>query len=53
MADENVVLVQLATRIPKDLHRKVKLVAVKQDVTVADIVAAALGMWLEKHAKKG
>lgn len=51
MADP-VILIQLATRIPKDLHRRLKLVAVRQEKSVMVIVVEALGMWLEKQGKK-
>lgn len=34
--------VQLATRIPKELHRRVRLHCVKQDISVMAFVVAAL-----------
>ena len=34
--------VQLATRIPKELHRKLKLHCVQTDVSVMEFVVAAL-----------
>jgi hypothetical protein len=42
--------VQLATRIPKGLHRQLKLHCVQIDTSVMDFVVAALG---EKLAKAG
>ena len=45
-ADE--VWVQLATRIPKELHRRLKLHCVQTDTSVMDFVVAALEKKLEK-----
>jgi len=43
MAERNdEVLVQLATRIPKTLHRQLKLFCVEQDTSVMDFVVTAL-----------
>ncbi len=42
MASEGEVWVQLATRIPKQLHRELKLYGVKSDVSVMDFVVSAL-----------
>ena len=42
MATEGEVWVQLATRIPKQLHRELKLHCVKSDVSVMDFVVNAL-----------
>lgn len=42
MATESEVWVQLATRIPKSLHRELKLHCVKSDVSVMDFVVRAL-----------
>ena len=42
MANEGEVWVQLATRIPKQLHRELKLYCVKSDVSVMDFVVSAL-----------
>ena len=39
-ADEPVT--QLATRIPKDLHRRLKLHSVTKDIAVMDFVVAAI-----------
>ena len=41
MASEGEVWVQLATRIPKQLHRELKLYCVKSDVSVMDFVVGA------------
>jgi predicted HicB family RNase H-like nuclease len=40
---EKVVWVQLATRIPKVLHRKLKLHCVTAEVSVMDFVTKAIG----------
>jgi predicted HicB family RNase H-like nuclease len=42
MAKEDDVLIQLATRIPKGLHRDIKLFCVHSGISVMDFVAAAL-----------
>jgi hypothetical protein len=42
MATEGDIWVQLATRIPKQLHRELKLHCVKADVSVMDFVVSAL-----------
>ena len=39
---------QLATRIPKDLHRKLKLHCVESDTSVMDFVVAAVREKLTK-----
>jgi predicted HicB family RNase H-like nuclease len=44
------VWVQLATRIPKQLHRELKLHCVKSDVSVMDFVVKALGEKLQREA---
>ena len=48
MAKENDVLIQLATRIPKGLHREIKLFCVQQGLSVKEFVAAALEEKLRK-----
>ncbi len=51
MADrEDAVWVQLATRIPKALHRQLKLHCVQSDTSVMDFVVAAIE---ERLAKSG
>ena len=51
MADRgDEVWVQLATRIPKALHRQLKLHCVQTDTSVMDFVVTALG---EKLGKSG
>jgi predicted HicB family RNase H-like nuclease len=49
MADEEDVHTQLATRIPKELHRRLKLFCVESDVSVMDFVTEAIR---EKMARK-
>jgi hypothetical protein len=46
------VLIQLATRIPKTLHREIKLHCVSSSISVMDFVAAALEDKLRKGATK-
>ena len=41
-ASEGEIWVQLATRIPKHLHRELKLYCVKSDVSIMDFVVNAL-----------
>ena len=50
MADRDEVWVQLATRIPKDLHRQLKLHCVQSDTSVMDFVVHALE---ERLGKRG
>lgn len=45
MAD--IVYTQLATRIPKDLHKAVKLHATKAEMSVMEIVTQALAQYLQ------
>ena len=42
MAKEDDVLIQLSTRIPKGLHRDIKLFCVHNGISVMEFVAAAL-----------
>jgi predicted HicB family RNase H-like nuclease len=42
MAKDDDVLIQLATRIPKNLHREIKLFCVENSISVMEFVAAAL-----------
>jgi hypothetical protein len=51
MANEGEVWVQLATRIPKQLHRELKLHCVKADVSVMDFVVSALQDKLQREAR--
>ncbi len=53
MANESEVWVQLATRIPKNLHRELKLHCVKTDVSVMDFVVKALEEKLGREAGSG
>jgi cell division protein FtsI/penicillin-binding protein 2 len=45
---DNVVMAQLATRIPKDLLQKVKRFCVDKDITVMAFVTAQLEAGLKK-----
>lgn len=51
MAKEDDVLIQLATRIPKGLHREIKLYCVQSGISVMEFVAAALEEKLRKTGK--
>ena len=53
MAKEDDVLIQLATRIPKGLHRDIKLFCVHNGISVMEFVAVALEEKLRKGAAKG
>src|SRR5215813_10301913 len=53
MASEGEVWVQLATRIPKQLHRELKLYCVKSDVSVMDFVVSALEDKLQRETRSG
>jgi predicted HicB family RNase H-like nuclease len=48
MAKDDEVLIQLATRIPKGLHREIKLHCVQTGISVMEFVAAALEEKLKK-----
>ena len=50
MATAHEAWTQLATRIPKELHRRLKLHCVTNDISVMDFVVAALK---EKLARQG
>ncbi len=53
MADkDDDVLIQLATRIPKTLHREIKLHCVSLGISVMEFVAAALEDRLRKGGGK-
>ena len=52
MAKEDDVLIQLATRIPKGLHREIKLYCVRNGISVMEFVAAALEEKLRKSAAR-
>jgi CheY-like chemotaxis protein len=51
MAKEDDVLIQLATRIPKGLHREIKLYCVQSGISVMEFVAAALEEKLRRAGK--
>ena len=54
MADRHdEVWVQLATRIPKTLHRQLKLYCVEQDTSVMDFVVTALREKLASGSGRG
>jgi hypothetical protein len=52
MAKEDEVMVQLATRIPKDLHRQVRVLCVHQDVTQMGFVIEALTEKLARERQR-
>lgn len=52
MADETEPWVQLATRIPKSLHRRMKLHAVTAETTLLAFVVEAIEEKLARDAKK-
>jgi predicted HicB family RNase H-like nuclease len=51
MPNEGEVWVQLATRIPKQLHRELKLYCVRSDTSVMDFVVRALEDKLQREAR--
>lgn len=51
MAKHEDVLIQLATRIPRSLHRDIKLYCVANGISVMDFVAAALETKLRRSNK--
>lgn len=53
MAKDDDVLIQLATRIPKGLHREIKLFCVHNSISVMEFVAAALEEKLRKGSMRG
>lgn len=53
MPNDGEVWVQLATRIPKQLHRELKLYCVKSDVSVMDFVVSALEDKLHRETRSG
>lgn len=52
MASDNEVWVQLATRIPKQLHRELKLHCVKSDISVMEFVVRALEEKLSRDTSR-
>ncbi len=50
MAKEDDILIQLATRIPKGLHRDIKLFCVHEGISVMEFVATALEEKLRRSA---
>ncbi|HZP41649.1 MAG TPA: hypothetical protein VFD84_09065 [Candidatus Binatia bacterium] len=53
MAKDDDVLIQLATRIPKGLHREIKLFCVHNGISVMEFVATALEEKLRKSSVRG
>ena len=53
MAKDDDVLIQLATRIPKNLHREIKLFCVQSGISVMEFVAAALEDKLRRSNVRG
>ena len=53
MAKTEEVWTQLATRIPKELHRELKLHCVHADTSVMDFVVAALKEKLATQGRRG
>ena len=53
MAKDDDVLIQLATRIPKGLHREIKLFCVQGGISVMQFVAAALEEKLKRSSVRG
>lgn len=52
MPKEDDVLVQLATRVPRDLHRAIKLHCVGIGISVMEFVEAALAAKLAREQKR-
>ena len=52
MRNEDEVLVQLATRVPRDLHREIKLHCVGLGISVMEFVEAALTAALQRGRKR-
>jgi predicted HicB family RNase H-like nuclease len=52
MAKGDDILTQLATRIPKSLHREIKLYCVANGISVMEFVAAALEAKLRRSGSK-
>ena len=50
MAKDDDVLIQLATRIPRSLHREIKLFCVHNSISVMEFVATALEEKLRKSS---
>jgi hypothetical protein len=46
------ILVQLATRVPRDLHREIKLFCVGNGISVMDFVESALVAKLQRGGKR-
>ena len=44
---------QLATRVPKGLHKAVRVCVVERGLTIQRAVIEALGLWLRHQERKG
>jgi hypothetical protein len=44
-------MVQLATRIPRPLHRDLKLFCVGNDLSIMDVIEQAVSSYLKKAAR--
>ena len=53
MAERDEPIAQLATRIPKDLHRRLKLHCVTHDASVMEFVVGAIEEKLGRKAERG
>jgi predicted HicB family RNase H-like nuclease len=53
MAREEETMVQLATRIPKDIHRRLRLHCVTQELTMMEFVIRAIEERLARDKKRG
>jgi predicted HicB family RNase H-like nuclease len=53
MAREEETMVQLATRIPKDIHRRLRLHCVTQELTMMEFVIRAIEERLVRDKKRG
>jgi hypothetical protein len=52
MRKEDEVLVQLATRVPRDLHREIKLYCVGAGISVMEFVESALTTKLSQERRR-
>lgn len=53
MATDDTATCQLATRIPKELHTRLRLFCLQSDRTIMTVVVKALEDLLGKYGKKG
>ncbi len=52
MSDEKEEKIYLRTRIPKHIHRLLKIAAIDEQTTIEQIVAALIEEWAERRNKK-